>query len=386
MINSRISSDDDIIADDTDIMPLEERQMLEIIETRWIKKNKDMQQIISKLIEPNETFEQNDLLLEFIQSNDWRSVDAYMIENEGIRNFFQVIEQLFYFFYIVKIITLKQFQNAMGIQQVRWMIDSTRPPEDRKMSGYNIKSAEFLLWENNTLGQSIHISMCEHIKNSMYYPSPPSPPPLPDFLNNTVWYRVQRSNVSSVRSRGGVLFFGGISIVGDDFLYYPIPETLNFSEITCMYRPRLIFGSLKDLTLTNFILDNNERPYAAHIPMSTTNLVKIHDEKHMIVSNWWHDFIHGRGATCDVNKNIKMLNKSCNDVFKVGDDTNFDKIKHCVNVTTPNNAVWWNDNGFPFKVILNSVASAEGTKRRKRKRIKKTKSKRRKLLITKTRK
>ena len=49
MINSRISSDDDIIAD---IMPLEERQMLEIIETRWIKKNKDMQQIISKLIEP----------------------------------------------------------------------------------------------------------------------------------------------------------------------------------------------------------------------------------------------------------------------------------------------------------------------------------------------
>jgi hypothetical protein len=185
-----------------------------------------------------------------------------------------------------------------------------------------------------------------------------------------------------LKSTGQALFFGGIPIYLKGYTYYPIPETLNLSEISCMYSPRLIFGGLGDLTLTNFVLDNNERPYPAHIPNSSTNLVRVHNEKHMIVAIWWHDFIHSRNAKCDVNTNIRLLNERCQDKFNVGDDTNFDKIKQCVNVKRANNAVWWNDNGFPFKVILNSVpsASAEGTKRRKRKRIKKTKSKRRKLL------
>jgi hypothetical protein len=361
MINSKISSDEIEIID-----PSIER-MLEKVETMYIKKNRNLQTMMNILL----TTEQNVLLFDGIRRDNWILVDDYMINHTGKINFFETLQQLLYFFYVRKSITLKQFQNAMGIQQVRWMVDIENP--NKVMSGYTVENAEIALWENINESEknTIYIKIMQYIGKSLYSDISP------DFFNNTVWYKVYigGSQFSSMHQEANV-FFGGIQ-VQKPYLYYPIPETLNLGEMSCMYSPRLIFGTLNTPTITKFILNTNERPFAAHIPDAGTNLVRVHNSLHAIIANWWHDFNHSSKAKCDEAINIRLLNDGCKDDFKVGDKENYDKIIHCLD-THPNLAIKFNDFGFPFKVLLGARPNAEGKTKRKKQKNKKTK-KRKKL-------
>lgn len=366
MINSKISSDEIEI----EIVDPSVERMLEKVETMYIKKNRDMQTMLNTL----STTRQNVVLLGFIRTNNWILVDNYMIERNGSINFFETLQQLFYFFYVRKSITLKQFQNAMGIQQVRWMIDDEN---NKIMGGYTVESAEITLWENIDESEKVVVyrKIIKYIENNLYGDISPS------FFNNTVWYKVYvgESQFAGMHQEA-LTFFGGINVQNSSYLYYPIPETLNLGEMSCMYSPRLIFGSLATTTLTKFILNTNERPYAAHIPAARTNLVRVHTSLHMIIANWWHDFNHSSKANCDETMIISSLNRDCKEDFKVNDGAkeNYDKIIQCVNVNHNNMlALKWNDRGLPFKVLLNPRARpvAEG-KKTKRKQNKKTKKRR----------
>jgi hypothetical protein len=353
VINSKISSDEIEI----EIIDPSIEQMLEKVETMYIKKNRNLQTMMNTLL----TTEPNVVLFDFIQTNNWILVDEYMNTHNGKINFFETLQQLFYLFYVRKSITLKQFQNAMGIQQVRWMVDGEN---NKVMSGYIVVSAEIFLWENIIEKNTIYRKIMQYIGNSLYGDISQ------DFFNNTVWYKVEL-NTRSTMQLAEKTFFGGIEV--QNFYYYPIPETLNLGEMSCMYSPRLIFGSLDTPTLTKFILNTNERPFAAHIPDAGTNLVRVHNSRHAIIANWWHDFNHTSNANCDEVRIIRSLNDDCEDDFKVGDKENYDKIIHCLD-TRPSLAIKFNDGGFPFKVLLNSRArpNAEGkTKRKKNKKTKK---------------
>ena len=357
MINSKISSDEiEIEIVDPDEI------MLGKVETMYIKKNRDMQNVLNTL----STTRQNVVLFDFIRTNNWILVDNYMIEHTGKIHFFETLQQLFYFFYVRESITLKQFQNAMGIQQVRWMVDDEN---NKVMSGYTVLSAGIELWENIDESEKgiIYRKIIEYIGKSLYGSISPS------FFNNTVWYKVEIDHSQLNMHREANVFFGGIE-VQNSYLYYPIPETLNLGELSCMYIPRLIFGTLNIPTITKFMLNTNERPYASHIPDSRTNLVRVHNSLHMIIANWWHDFNHMSKAKCDEAAAIRVLNLECKDDFKVGDKENYDKIIHCIN-THPNSALKLNDVGFPFKVVLGARPNenAEGKTKNKRKKSKKSK-------------
>ena len=360
MINSKISSDEIEI----EIVDPSIERMLENVETMYIKKNRDMQNVLNTLL----TTEQNVVLLEFIQTNDLILVDNYIFVHSGKIQFFDTLQQLFYFFYVGKTITLKQFQNAMGIQQVRWMVDDEN---NKIMAGYTVEDAKIILWENikNTEKGIIYRKIMEYIGNSLYGDNIP-----PQFFNKTVWYKVKKHTRQNMTNAGNV-FFGGIKIQMNDYDYdyYPIPETLNLGELSCMYSPRLIFGTLNTHTLTKFILNTNERPFAAHIPDARTNLVRVHDSLQMIVANWWHDFNHTSNAKCDEVSIITSLNDDCKDDFKVDDKENYTKIIRCLEAH-PKIALKWNDFGLPFKVLLNPIRStAEGKTKTNRKKLKKRK-------------
>ena len=231
---------------------------------------------------------------------------------------------------------------------------------NKEMRGYRVESIELVLCNNRPMLNMVSSVMNDKLRGKLITPL------IPDFFIGTVWYKVvlDGSLHSSLFK-----FFGGIYVEYGNYYYYPIPETLNFSEVSCVYNPRLVFGSLSDITLTNFILDNHERPYAAYIPGSNTNLVTIHGSKHMILANWWHDFIHSVSFhTCEPTDVMRLLHHECkSESFMKNDNIGdiYSKIKNCVK-TQPAIALDLNDRGIPFKVLNNRMAKGGSKKRRKK--------------------
>jgi len=107
------------------------------LETRYVSKNPDLLRIVGELEASQVT--RNEQLYSYLKGNQWREFDAYVKSNLGKDNFFRIFQQIFMFYYFLpegEKITRKQFQNAMGIQQVRWMAE-----EDNLATGENTREA-----------------------------------------------------------------------------------------------------------------------------------------------------------------------------------------------------------------------------------------------------
>jgi hypothetical protein len=283
-------------------------------ETMYISKNKHLQQIICEALDV--TFNQDAQILEYVSNNKWKDFDEYIIINNGIDNFYKLFQQLFFLHNLAKVITLNQYQIALGIQQVRWMVDP-KNEENMKMFGippnitdykdmnfmlYQVTDAQLFIWEEIPTEEktAIQQQIYDYIKDQLYESHINNT--LNDHYNGSIWYK----DTTSAQ-------VGAFKGFGLKYEYYPITETINFSNIACMYCPVLVFGILSGQSLLKHIILHKERPYAMHFPRSRRNLVVIHGLQHMILANWRHDFVHLRNELqihCDTG--FEYIKKNCN--------------------------------------------------------------------------
>jgi hypothetical protein len=289
------------------------------IDTKYISKNKILIKIFNDLY--SQRIPVNDELYELIMSNNWLGLDAYIASHNGPDEFFRIITQLFLFYYFMKNISYHQYQSALGIQQVRWMNDVAN---DRIMQNYRIVGIRPSLWDYiDTPTQSVILDQFKtRIQNKVANKSLIDDTEFNKSLSNTIWYKLDQPGAQGL--------WGGY---GPDKHWYTIPETFYYPN-TCIYRPLLMFGTISEKTLLNFIIENKMRPYAAHFPGAISNLVNIHDHKHGIVHNWQHDFSHSSGGAtgCDLIGRLRFLNSKCKPTIPFTKDNliNNEELKDCI--------------------------------------------------------
>lgn len=91
------------------------------IETKYVSKNEGLRTIVKAL--ENKTAVRDDLIYSMLREKRWNDFDNYLLENKGEENFFRILQQLLMFKYFLpdgEKISEDTFQNAMGVQQVRW--------------------------------------------------------------------------------------------------------------------------------------------------------------------------------------------------------------------------------------------------------------------------
>jgi len=264
-------------------------------ETMYNSQNKTLQKIIDKVLKGE--IERDEEILRYITTYNWEAFDRYIQNNHGVENFYRLFQQLFFLYNLLEVITRKQYQIALGIQQVRWMVDDANC--NKAMSGYTVENATFFYWESidkneqNLIKKEIH----DLIKYRLYNPAVGVD--LNDHYNRTIWYKVKTHKNYNGSWKG----------FGSNADYFPITETINFTKLACIYCPVLLFGSLSDQSLLKYIILHKERPYAMHFPESRSNLCTIHFEMHMIVANWRHDFHHSKSGGCE--QGFGSINFSC---------------------------------------------------------------------------
>lgn len=282
-----------------------ERELQKYCETQFVSKNKNLQAMIMSLLKIETRVEQDVDIYHYVKNNYWRELDLYIRGNPGKINFFRILTQFFLFRYYsapdIKI-SRKQFQIALGIQQVRWMVDDVNP--NKIIDG--IDDAEFLLWEEIPfyVQGDILLNICKNINVFYDYSSDVRYNKEKVSLNlaGTIWYHINGKKSS----------FSFNMTENKPQPYFPIPETLNFSKIACKYASTLMFGSISEQGLLKYQLFHNMRPYAAHLPDSASNLTIIHDLHQSIVVNWAHDFTHQNNKTsCDMLHTYRYINMMC---------------------------------------------------------------------------
>ena len=289
------------------------------LDTQYISQNKRLIKIFNDLffqrIAPNED------IYGLIMSNNWLGLDAYIAAHNGPEEFYIIISQFFLFFYFMKNISYHQYQTALGIQQVRWMNDVAN---NRIMQNYRILGITPSLWDgiDPSVQTEIMAQFKKRIQNKVANKTEINDIKFNESLSNTIWYKLDQPGAQGL--------WGGY---GPDKHWYTIPETFYYPN-TCIYRPLLMFGTISETTLLNFIIKHKMRPYAAHFPGAMSNLVKIHDLTHGIVHNWQHDFSHSSGGAtgCDLIGRLQFLNSTCKPTVPFTKDNliNNEELKDCI--------------------------------------------------------
>lgn len=299
------------------------------IETRYVQKNIDLQRIFSDLEKGNVNQTKLQEIEPLIRSNNWSNFNIYCIRNSGINNFWETLKCLFFLRYFVKPeesrIDFDQMQKAMGIQQMRWAFDKENEFNNRLQQhllndGKDIKSIGFIFErigaftyfqdidkDNQKSIATEFLTMIlrkseDEVKDEEIQRFLPS-------LNGRIFYNVPKISDQLDDS----FLFGRVN----GKYYLGIPQTYNFSEFTCLHVPILVFGSLSPMSLVNFILRENKRAYAAHLPGSKSNLEQFDGDLGHILCNWRHDFEHQlKGKNCSVQDTIIQAKSLCD---KFGD-------------------------------------------------------------------
>jgi len=254
-----------------------EERLKTMVETVYLNKNRELKELARTI----DVVETNRDLLRTIQGNDWSGLDNYFRVMAGEDNFLINLQQLLIFKYRVGI-TRKQFQIAMGIQQMVWMTD----PENCIVKQLGMPDSKFTLWEEIPREEKEEILRILHGRISQRYRAIDI---LSDeFFTGTVWY-----SVSGLRGP-----WPGFGITRQ---FYPIPETLNFTRITSIYVPELVFGILGDISLTKHIAEKSRRPYIANLPRK--GICDLHTRQYHICTIWIHDFTH---ASTDDGRRVSL--------------------------------------------------------------------------------
>ena len=357
---------------DNDVLPSAKTQktvnLREFVETRYVALNKDLQRIFNQL--ENGILNQDALQIiePMIRENKWQEFDEYCTDNGGIGKFWETLQCLFFLHYFAAVkIDYVQMQNAMGIQQARWSVDpensfnnfliSKQKEHQGQYSAFFLKKInEFTYFQNideknkksialqfyDIIGgkkvfnfDAIYDSMQQEInriskdmelagksepeifdviyplieKRDLKYKNIKEE--MSKHLHNRLFYEVSLSDFLEKRDKS--FYFGG----NNGKYYLGIPQTYDVSSLTCFHQPILVFGNLSPKTMVNFILKENRRPYAAHLPGSKSNLEQFDAYYGNLVLNWRHDLFHQTfGKECSVESTIERGMSLCKDQIK----------------------------------------------------------------------
>jgi hypothetical protein len=311
--------------------------------------NKMLQRIAENLL-ANPDQEPDEEVNTLVRTNDWQRLDAYIRDRPGVVEFEALLKQLFLMRYF-RDLPRKPFEIAMGIQQVRWMVD---PANCRDFPNYSVLDATFSYFENIPEGEKPILlnEIFTNCKFKITNPAYTSPESLVSFFQGTVWY-----NVQFARSVPGWPGYGSTKT------WYPIPETMNLSSIACIYAPQLVFGSLSDISLLKHIVNYQQRPFVSHIPDAKSNLCNIHNIKHCVVAAWKHDITHSRSGSC--KNGLSYINGMCGGIIGTPVNiTSFPQLQEDLNNPESNLSICLNTvrdtsvnrkNGYYIARILNDT-------------------------------
>ena len=288
-------------------------------ELRYLSNNENLKRIVVEIVdevleidshlEKVATYEAEiDDLLFF--SKNFRGFDGFVKDHANAENFWLILKQLLKL-NMSEMISRKTFQIAMGIQQVRWMADQDNTSMRDK--GLETPEVEFFLYEDLAphVQEAIQfffvipqpqVKICYNIPTYRLRRPEDKFDNIDQVLQETIWYKCE------LKEQG----FGINAVYLDRDMktqWFPIPETLNFSAFAFIHAPELVFGSLRSQTITNHIATFRRRPFAAHLPGSTRNIMQIDGRQAVpIVSHWIHDFLHMR--TFDIVKDLDTLKEA----------------------------------------------------------------------------
>lgn len=281
------------------------------IETRYVTKNKDLQRIFQELKDGYVNQTKLESVEHYIRKNRWEKFSSYCQKNGGITNFWETLKCLFFLRYFADDkIDFVQMQKAMGIQQMMWAFDKENEFNNRLQRTEDSEdlSDAFII---NKIGPFTYFKDIDNANQktianqflNLILGDSDNIQQMIDHLQDTIFYECPHVNPKSEK-----FFFGGKN--GDYFL--GISQTYDLSKFTCFHAPILVFGSLGPKTMVNFILKENQRPYAAHLPGSKSNLETFDGYAGVLPLNWRHDLFHqDKGSECRVQETISMAQTVC---------------------------------------------------------------------------
>lgn len=275
------------------------------IETRYTYKNRDLQRIVYEI--EMRQFIPNSDIERIVRNEQWKDFDKYCKNHYGIEHFWSTLQNLLFLHYYTPIkITFTMMQIALGIQQARWSVDpenvyqqkltrELKPKDINDMYFLYYSDIEFTLFQDIESEQKYMILVELATDLHLEYET------VEHHLQNTIWYTVSGKEGDD----GGKSIFGSASCYG-------IPASYDFSTLTCIHQPAIVFGALTSRTMVKFILSDNKRPYAGHLPGSASNLYDFDDIEAGILPNWYHDLFHQKkGANCDVATSVHRVADNC---------------------------------------------------------------------------
>jgi hypothetical protein len=285
--------------------------LTEYRETMYVSKNKDLKRIVGEL-KAGKYNTDNPITSKMLLAKQYKEYDAYLVEAElykwpGVRTFFNTLQQLLYLKYFAPAnerLPRDCFQTAMGILQARWAIhkENCRPKDLR------LEIVQFHYWEDLT--PEVHSEIVAKLVNMIgdkMYETDGSPQEkktqISNVLKRTVWYAVATTMSPEIFDNTKV--FSGFSVPSTCFRFFPVPETIRqFSLISCIYVPEIVFGILSSATLFKHIVLYECRPYVGHLPNSKSNLCDIHTAFVDIFRTWFHDIVHSSTDDCTDGLNV----------------------------------------------------------------------------------
>ena len=341
------------------IIPLDNIDLTPYIETRYVSKNKNLKKILFPLVNKFGISANKFIgdIESMIRSNNWKRFDGFCEANKGVEKFWDILQCLFYLRYFAKYtIDFDQMQKAMGIQQARWSVDPANecyqflkknyeangskdyPTKENDFYSYflkNIISFKYFhelsdiqrnkivedifgqIFNLFTLKEQVEEDYIKSKKAEEQYEillkiqniEPNIKAQIKSALYDRIFYQVA---YHSHRYFPWELGYDWSKSPSNYDVFLGIPQTYDLTSVTCFHKPILVFGALKPKTMVNFIIKNDMRPFAAHLPGSAVNLTQFDGADGGLVHNWRHDLYHqSRNHACDVRKTIEKAEKLC---------------------------------------------------------------------------
>jgi hypothetical protein len=314
-----------------DRISYEDVDLTKYIETRYVSKNKNLKKILAPLESGNWQNSLIGIIEPLIRSNDWRGFDSFCETHKGADNFWDILQCLFYLRYFAEEkIDFDQMQKAMGIQQTRWSVDPTNecyrffinmeePPKgfytyfDFTIGGFTYFNKLPEKRQNQIVKDFFDLNFSEsnlitevELLQKKRETETKTMNQIKSDLGDRIFYKVSTTNTKFPWTFGYEKYSDKVDT------YLGIPQTYDLTSVTCYHKPILIFGSLGPKTMVNFILKNDMRPFAAHLPGSTSNLTKFDGFYGSLIHNWRHDFFHqSLNKYCNIGETITKAEKLC---------------------------------------------------------------------------
>jgi hypothetical protein len=269
-------------------------------ECMYLSKSLTLKRLMGEIIDKDVVV--NELLHDMLRRNLYREFDLYVSHHPGREQFLQILQQIFLFKYFLPAglepLTNRQTQNALGIQQVRWVFDDENLQKNNRIT----KPLTFHYYEE--LVDSPSHTVNERMMEARNFYDGVGLEDIYRALQGSVWYTYDDADYQQFVPKTTEEFMGNI---------FGIPESYShLCTIACIHPSELIFGSLSSTTIGKHYIFREKRPYNAHLPSTLPNnkmnISEVHKKQLDILNIWIHDFQHQLNGVCDNDEFFETLN------------------------------------------------------------------------------